>query len=253
MKLAMPMRHAVRTLLALAPALAPGPARAQEPPPVATLVIVRHAETATDGTRDPSLSEAGRARAAALASSLAHADVAAVFTTQYRRTRETGNLVAERTGARFVVVPAQGDIASHAGALLERILAEHAGRTVLVVGHSNTVPAIVRAATGVDVEPIAEDEHGRMYIVRTDGEGGSVVAARIPSAPVAPMPAVAQAAGVPADSAPSRTCVSAAHRAFDFWLGRWTVRTPDDRIAGRSRITRVSDGCAVLEEWSGAG
>ncbi|MGH7482880.1 MAG: hypothetical protein ACRELV_12050, partial [Longimicrobiales bacterium] len=83
--------------------------------------------------------------------------------------------------------------------------------------------------------------------------GGSVVAARIPSQAAAPVPAAAQATGAPADSALPRACESAAQRAFDFWLGHWTVHAADGRIAGRSRITRVSDGCAVLEEWSGAG
>jgi hypothetical protein len=40
--------------------------------------------------------------------------------------------------------------------------------------------------------------------------------------------------------------------AFDYWLGRWTVRNPDGDAIGHSHVTRVSDGCAVLEEWTDA-
>ena len=33
-------------------------------------------------------------------------------------------------------------------------------------------------------------------------------------------------------------CESAAHRAFDFWIGEWNVHTPDGKLAGVNRIER---------------
>jgi hypothetical protein len=41
-------------------------------------------------------------------------------------------------------------------------------------------------------------------------------------------------------------------RAFDFWIGEWDVYvTGTAQVAGRSRIDRVSGGCAILENWTG--
>lgn len=39
---------------------------------------------------------------------------------------------------------------------------------------------------------------------------------------------------------------------FDFWLGEWEVVAPNGQLAGASRIESVSDGHALLENWTGA-
>lgn len=57
----------------------------------------------------------------------------------------------------------------------------------------------------------------------------------------APVPAA------PQEAPPS--CDSEAHRAFDFWLGRWEVRRPDGTVAGRNTITRILDGCVIHERY----
>lgn len=62
------------------------------------------------------------------------------------------------------------------------------------------------------------------------------------------------ALSVPAQQAPPRNpCATPAHRQFDFWLGEWEVRTASDKVAGTSRVTRILGGCALREEWHGAG
>jgi len=48
-------------------------------------------------------------------------------------------------------------------------------------------------------------------------------------------------------------CAGADSRRFDFWLGPWTVRDTAGAEVGRSEITAVSDGCAILERWRGSG
>ena len=53
--------------------------------------------------------------------------------------------------------------------------------------------------------------------------------------------------------APRSACASAEHHQFDFWIGEWTVTTPDGKPAGQSRIEGVLNGCALLEHWTGAG
>ncbi|HEY3202970.1 MAG TPA: hypothetical protein VGL03_04850 [Thermoanaerobaculia bacterium] len=51
----------------------------------------------------------------------------------------------------------------------------------------------------------------------------------------------------------SGPCSAPENRQFDFWLGEWDVTTPDGKLAGANRITRILSGCALREEWSGAG
>src|SRR3546814_12110903 len=104
--------------------------------PVATDVVVRHAEKVDDGSRDPSLTDAGRARAHALAGLLRSRDVVAVYATDFRRTRDT----AEPTAAVHDLSIISYDAEAPAEAVAERLRRAHATGTVLVVAHSNTVP-----------------------------------------------------------------------------------------------------------------
>jgi hypothetical protein len=39
---------------------------------------------------------------------------------------------------------------------------------------------------------------------------------------------------------------------LDFWVGEWDVFVGDQQV-GHNRITRVLDGCAITEDWHGAG
>ncbi|MFW6078322.1 MAG: SixA phosphatase family protein [Gemmatimonadota bacterium] len=145
----------------------PPPSTAEEaaaPATPTTVVLVRHAEKADDGTDDPPLTEAGRARAGELADALARAGVDAVLATPYRRTRATAAPAAERFDAPITVVEVDdGGVDAHADAVARRIVEAHAGGTVLVVGHSNTIPAIV-GALGGEVPPIDEEEYDRLIV-----------------------------------------------------------------------------------------
>lgn len=42
-------------------------------------------------------------------------------------------------------------------------------------------------------------------------------------------------------------------RQFDFWMGEWEVRNAAGEVLGHNSIRRVSAGCALLENWQGAG
>jgi hypothetical protein len=52
------------------------------------------------------------------------------------------------------------------------------------------------------------------------------------------------------DDAP---CSAPEYRQFDFWLGTFEVRTADDKLAGHNVIESTLDGCALTEQWTGAG
>lgn len=50
---------------------------------------------------------------------------------------------------------------------------------------------------------------------------------------------------------PRPSCGAAEHRAFDFWIGEWTVTNPRGAVVGTSRIEAILDGCAIYESWTG--
>jgi phosphohistidine phosphatase SixA len=145
-------------LLALAPQ---APVDTLDPP---TVVVVRHAEK-VDASRDPALSDAGRARAMALDSALADARVTAIIVTPYRRNAETAAPVAARHGLTPIVVPVSGEVDAHAAAVAAEALRHHG--TVLVVGHSNTVGAVVAALGGTaTIGDLCESAYQWMFMVR---------------------------------------------------------------------------------------
>jgi broad specificity phosphatase PhoE len=152
---AWPRRFVLAALLSLC---ATGAAFAQS---VTTVIVVRHAEK-VDDSADPALSEVGRTRAQALADALADAGVTAIITTQFDRTRSTAAPLGERTGVAPIVVPAAGR--SHVADVAAKVR-EHAAGTVVVVGHSNTVPAIIRALGGPDVGEIPDSSYDDLFVL----------------------------------------------------------------------------------------
>jgi broad specificity phosphatase PhoE len=133
-----------------------------------TVVVVRHAERADAGTSgatmmatDPELSDAGRARAESLAAMLRDAGITAIFATEFKRTQQTAAPLAKRLGLAVETV-ASKDVAG----LAEKVKA--AKGTVLVVGHSNTVPGIINRL-GIEVPvTIGESDYDDLFIVTVD-------------------------------------------------------------------------------------
>ena len=136
-----------------------------------TVILVRHAEKrTTPDMPDPSLTEAGAARAAALARVLADAPLDAVFVTQFRRTQET----AAPTAAAHRLTSLERDAGAVAGTAAE-ILREHEDGTVLVCGHSNTVPAMIRSL-GVDTDlSLTEQDYDDLFVVTVDDDGDATL------------------------------------------------------------------------------
>lgn len=145
--------------------------------------LVRHAERADDaGTDpamamhpvpqdDPSLSAAGRERAMVLARMLRDVKLTRIYTTDYRRTRETVAPTSEATGLAVAIYDAS-DPEGFASQLRMT-----PGR-YLVVGHSNTTPALVEALGGDPGEPIGSLEYDRLYILTLRGSSVSTVVLR---------------------------------------------------------------------------
>lgn len=164
----MPGRLLARTIAALLlPCLLMACATSAEPAPPSRYVLVRHAEKATQPAADPGLDPRGIARAAGLARRLASEPLQAVYATQFLRTRETATPTARNAGVAITAYDAAVAPAEFAAALRRR----HASGTVLVVGHSNTVPGIVEALCACTTAPLREDQYDQLYTITFDGNG----------------------------------------------------------------------------------
>lgn len=124
------------------------------------VILTRHAEradgAATMGSSDPKLSAAGTERAAKLAAMLSDANIGAIFTTEYARTKDTAAPLALK-----IKITAEAVSASQMNALIDKIKALP-DATVFVVGHSNTVPMIIKALGGPDVS-IGDNEYDNLF------------------------------------------------------------------------------------------
>ena len=147
-------------LAAVAAVLLPALASAQH-----LVIVVRHAERADGGSMsaakqtDPLLSSEGEARAKRLAAMLAESGITAIYATEYRRTQDTAKPIADRLGLKVQTQKGQ-DTAG----LVAMLKARHAKDVVLLVGHSNTVPEIIKALGGPAFK-IPDDEYDTIYFL----------------------------------------------------------------------------------------
>ena len=139
----------MKNLLALSPLLvvlasaslpqdeAPG---VQAPGPAVTVIALRHAEKAADDPRDPGLSDEGKERARSLARLLSSAGVTHLYSTPYRRTRDTLAPLAKGSDLTLVDYSPR-DLP----ALARQLTLLPPGSVAVVAGHSNTTPSLVLA------------------------------------------------------------------------------------------------------------
>lgn len=161
----------MRVLPLLAALLAPACALAEP----SAIYIVRHAEKGTE-SKDPDLTADGQQRARNIATILQHAGIAHVFSTPTARTRQTAQPAAERS---HVAVEAYDP--RNPQALVDKVRALDGA--VLVVGHSNTVPDLVRAFGGAEADKeIPDAEYSRLYQL-APGPDGKLRTVRLTSLP----------------------------------------------------------------------
>jgi phosphohistidine phosphatase SixA len=159
---------ALRAILPVVAIVVARPALSVSQPPersdsASLIVLVRHAEKAAAPSDDPPLTATGVKRAQALAAALRDAGVTAIITTQLRRTRETAEPLASALSLTPEVVTVGG---GEAGAHAESVAAavrRHVGGVVLVVGHSDTIPAIIAALGGPRLPDICESVFSHLF------------------------------------------------------------------------------------------
>lgn len=139
--------------------------------PLTTVILVRHAEKNIEPNNpDPDLSPAGQARAQELVRVLGAAGINAIYGTQYKRTQQTAKPLADNLHQAINI-----NDAIKTQNLVNSIRTTNRGQTILVVGHSNTLPEIITALGGGPVPEIADSDYDNMFIVTIYKSGGAKV------------------------------------------------------------------------------
>ncbi|MBX3134183.1 MAG: histidine phosphatase family protein [Gemmatimonadaceae bacterium] len=145
----------------------PGQAAPHEEPTI--VIFVRHGERGTEPANDPVLTPAGEQRALALVEALRDSKLQVVIHTPRVRTRDTALPVARHFGITPEVVPLSAGT-SHIEAMAAAVRKHH-GKTVLVVGHSNTIMEYIAALGGPRRAELCDHQYDGLYtLVLIHGE-----------------------------------------------------------------------------------
>ena len=131
---------------------------------ITTVILIRHADRDIPpaGTPDfpgPSLNEKGMARSKKLVRVLSTAGIQAVYTSRFARAKMTAKpFLAEHSSLPTVRLAEAAELKDH-------ILTHHAGQTVLVVGHSDTVPKLIALLGGPSLPIIDDCEFDNLFVL----------------------------------------------------------------------------------------
>jgi phosphohistidine phosphatase SixA len=179
------------TITAVACALADDALAQQRSNRASLVILVRHAEkepsAPNDPDPDPNLTAAGIERARALAAALQSAGVSAIITTDYRRTQQTAQPLAEQAHLTPQLVPLKGNkpIDHHIADVVAAVR-RNAGETVVVIGHTPTIPRIIAELGGPAVTMICESSYGHLFLIAPVMGQARLVQARYGAADPAP-------------------------------------------------------------------
>lgn len=127
---------------------------------ITKIILLRHAEKGTDGNNNPELTFKGEERAKKLAFLLEDFKIDKIFATPFVRTEKTVAFLATKKGLAITKYEAKDQ--GFATYLLEK----EKGKTIVVVGHSNTIPFLVNKLMGKDIyEELTESEYGKLWVL----------------------------------------------------------------------------------------
>jgi broad specificity phosphatase PhoE len=130
-----------------------------------TIILVRHAEK-VDASQDPELTAEGKRRAERLTKVVGKYKPGAIYSTDFKRTRDTVTPIANKRGKQVQIYDAKKP-----GELIDAIMKSRTKR-FLVVGHSNTIPGLANMIGKKELFKNLDDpEHGVIWIIRIrDGQ-----------------------------------------------------------------------------------
>lgn len=135
------------------------------------IIFVRHAEKEPSG-HDPNLSHAGLQRANDLQYVLESTAIAAIYATPYKRTRQT----VEPLSAKKGIAITEYNPTMPNKKLLDEIIAAHRGKTIVIAGHTNTIPEMLKTLTNnVFAIEIPESRYDNLFIATIAIDGATTV------------------------------------------------------------------------------
>jgi 2,3-bisphosphoglycerate-dependent phosphoglycerate mutase len=133
-----------------------------------TIWVVRHAEKEIVTGNDPDLSTVGKVRANALANELKTQPLAAIFTTAYKRTAQTGEPALKQAKLTSLQTYSPAELP----AFTKQVLKDYAGRNILVVGHSNTVISTVQAFGATKpFDTLSDEDYDQLFKITVGPDG----------------------------------------------------------------------------------
>jgi phosphohistidine phosphatase SixA len=175
------MKPKTLTLIALLISTLFIPAFAQDDFKPKTVFLVRHAEKEEEPKRDPPLKKEGIARSQELARVLAGSNINAIYTSQFIRTKQTADPLATKlrlTAISITLKPNLDDlrlIAAESTAETVNKILQGSGENVLLVGHSNSIPDVIKMLGGDVVPTIDERKFDDLFVVTVYAKGKAKV------------------------------------------------------------------------------
>lgn len=135
-----------------------------------TFILMRHAQKLDDGTKDPQLSDEGKNQAEELSEWLhSNFDISAIYSTDYKRTKLTAGPTAEAEELEIQIYDFQDPVG-----FLKNLVDNNHGKTILIVGHSNTTPMFANIIMGrKEFESLPENEYNKLFIVKASELGNA--------------------------------------------------------------------------------
>ena len=129
-----------------------------------TIILIRHAEKETSemtDQNDPPLTAAGKERAERLVKKIGHFHPGAIYSTNYKRTRDTVEPLAKKRGITIQIYDG-----GKPQDLVKTITGSKTKRFV-IVGHSNTIPPLANLITGKDLfNNLQDPEYSVIWVIR---------------------------------------------------------------------------------------
>jgi len=146
-----------------------------------TVFLVRHAEKEDEPKQDPPLKKEGVTRSQELARILNTANIKAIYTSQFVRTKQTAEPLTAKTGVSVIALTLKPNpsnirlIADESTAEVVNKILQRPGESALVIGHSNWIPDVIKMLGGDVVPTIDEQKFDDLFIVTVYGKGKAKV------------------------------------------------------------------------------
>lgn len=135
-----------------------------------TIILTRHGEKKTE--KDPDLTSEGKKRAETLTKLKNVFNITHIYSSDTKRTVATVKPLANDLDLK---VDTTFDPKNYAGMVAD-MTSKYAGQTVVVSGHSNTIPGFVNYLMGdTKQSDIGEKDFTNLFIIQYDGPGKSQV------------------------------------------------------------------------------